>query len=119
MTKPHVINTALRGGVWEAEVADLPAGDVTVLHEGSARNDVTCTYDENRKLWRIRVPIQAELISDGVQTFVVNDANGNQLTHFTIIAGEGLMDDLRAEIALLRAELDILKSAFRKHCAEG
>jgi hypothetical protein len=27
-------------------------------------------------------------------------------------------DDLRAEVDLLRAELDMLKRAFRRHCLE-
>ena len=34
------------------------------------------------------------------------------------IAGEAVSDDLRAEVELLRAELDMLKRAFRRHCLE-
>ena len=40
------------------------------------------------------------------------------LGSFTLIAGEALGDDLRAEVSLLRAELDMLKRAFRRHCLE-
>jgi hypothetical protein len=29
-----------------------------------------------------------------------------------------LEEDIRAEVSLLRAELDLLKRAFRRHCAE-
>ena len=35
-----------------------------------------------------------------------------------MITGEPLGDDIRAEVELLRAELDMLKRAFRRHCLE-
>jgi hypothetical protein len=34
------------------------------------------------------------------------------------MAGEVLSDDFRSEVSLLRAELDLLKRAFRRHCLE-
>jgi hypothetical protein len=40
------------------------------------------------------------------------------LEKFTLIAGDVLGDDIRAEVDLLRAELDMLKRAFRRHCVE-
>ena len=65
------------------------------------------------------VPIPTALLSDGVQTFLVRDpATGATLGHFTIVTGVPLEDDIRAEIDLLRAELDMLKKAFRRHCVE-
>ena len=36
----------------------------------------------------------------------------------TIVTGVAMEDDVRAEIDLLRAELDMLKRAFRRHCLE-
>jgi hypothetical protein len=54
-----------------------------------------------------------------VQVFLINDAaTGETLDSFTIITGEPLEDDIRAEVELLRAELDMLKRAFRRHCVE-
>ena len=35
-----------------------------------------------------------------------------------MITGEPVEDDLRGEIDLLRAELDMLKRAFRRHCID-
>ena len=50
---------------------------------------------------------------------MIIDADANvKLGDFTLIAGEPLADDLRAEVELLRAELDMLKRAFRRHCLE-
>ena len=49
---------------------------------------------------------------------VISDGGGTKLGHFSIIAGEALGEDLHAEVELLRAELDMLKRAFRRHCLE-
>lgn len=69
--------------------------------------------------WLVRFRLPAERLSDGVQTFVIENAEtGDALAHETVIAGDVLEDDLRAEVALLRAELDMLKRAFRRHCSE-
>ena len=63
--------------------------------------------------------VPADSLSDGVQTYLVNDArSGDKLASFTILAGDTLSDDIRAEIDLLRAELDMLKKSFRHHCNE-
>ena len=44
--------------------------------------------------------------------------SGAVISTFSLLAGDLLDHDLRAEISLLRAELDMLKRAFRRHCAE-
>jgi hypothetical protein len=69
--------------------------------------------------WLVRFRLPVERLSDGVQTFVIEDAStGDALAHETIFAGEIVDDDIRAEVSLLRAELDLLKRAFRRHCSE-
>ncbi len=65
----------------------------------------------------VKVPIPAEVLSEGVQTLLVRHGS-ETLAHFTIITGVAMEDDVRAEIDLLRAELDMLKRAFRRHCLE-
>lgn len=70
--------------------------------------------------WLVRFRLPVERLSDGVQTFVIEDtATGDALAHETVVAGEILDEDIRAEVTLLRAELDLLKRAFRRHCSEG
>jgi hypothetical protein len=67
----------------------------------------------------VTVPIPADLLSEGVQTFVIRqEGQVEVLASFAIIAGAALDTDLRAELDLLRAELDMLKRAFRRHCLE-
>jgi hypothetical protein len=69
--------------------------------------------------WLVRFRLPVERLSDGVQTFVIEDAaTGDALAHETIFAGEMVDEDIRSEVSLLRAELDLLKRAFRRHCSE-
>ena len=53
-----------------------------------------------------------------VRQVIERAANGETLGHVTLIAGDPLAEDLLAEVDLLRAELDMLKRAFRRHCLE-
>ena len=55
------------------------------------------------------------LIADGVQTFLISDKrSGETLDSFALMSGDALSYDIRAEMALLREELDMLKRAFRR-----
>lgn len=121
MAALHFINTQIRSGTWHGDLTGAgntqPALQVT--HQGTALPDVAYTYDAGHDVWHVSVPIPAALIADGVQTFVICDATGATLESFTLIAGAPLADDLRAEIMLLRRELEILQKAFRAHCAEN
>lgn len=118
----ELTKTRLHAGHWEGVLTHaegaLPA--LTVTHQGAALEAPQITPlsgSKDQSLVRLRIP--AELLGEGVQTFLINDAaSGEKLAHFSIIAGEAADDDLRAELTLLRAELDMLKKAFRRHCAE-
>jgi hypothetical protein len=69
--------------------------------------------------WEVRAEIPSEFLMDGVQTFLFVLAGQTEiLDRFSVITGEPLEEDLRAEIQLLREELDMIKRAFRRHCIE-
>jgi hypothetical protein len=91
-----------------------------VLHLETPVSGTTVTEIPDRPGdWAVRVPIPVEVLSEGVQTFLIRDGvSGDKLGHFTIITGVAMEDDIRAEMDLLRAELDMLKRAFRRHCLE-
>lgn len=112
----------LQAGVWEGvlDVEGETPPEIEVTHLGQPLPGVRLTPDPALPgRHGLAVPIPAELISDGVQTFLIRDrARGETLESFAILAGEPLEHDLRAEIDLLRAELDMLKTAFRRHCRE-
>jgi hypothetical protein len=121
MPDTTLTKTRIRAGVWEGVLtgpASLPTLEVTLLEKPLTGVAVTALPDQPGS-WAVRVPVPAEALSDGVQTFLIRDlATGTTLQHFTIITGVAMEDDLRAEVDLLRAELDMLKRAFRRHCLE-
>lgn len=123
MSKVTLTKTRLFEGVWEGVLTYQGAGnfqpEIEVTHLQTPVNGVEVTEKPEEKLWVVRVPVPAELIADGVQTFLIRDKrSGEMLNSFALISGEALSYDIRAEVALLREELDMLKRAFRRHCLE-
>ncbi|MBC7154624.1 MAG: hypothetical protein H5U19_08445 [Rhodobacteraceae bacterium] len=123
-SEPLLTATRLRAGVWEAELrtADgsptLPRIEVVHLEKPLAGVEVIA-LDGPPGRWQLRAPVPAAALNDGVQTYLIrNGDSGSTLGSFSVVAGEPLEADLRAEIDLLRAELDMLKKAFRRHCLE-
>jgi hypothetical protein len=121
MTETKLTKTRIRAGVWEG-VLTGQAGQPTleVLHlELPVPGLTVVAIPERPAEWLVQVPVPAQLLTEGVQTFLIRDKNsGETLDHFTIITGVAMEDDMRAEVDLLRAELDMLKRAFRRHCLE-
>lgn len=121
MADAKLVKTRLRSGVWEgvlSGVSGQPLLEVMHLEARVSGTSVTEIPDRPGD-WAVRVPIPVEVLSEGVQTFLIRDAvSGDKLGHFTIITGVAMEDDIRAEMDLLRAELDMLKRAFRRHCLE-
>ena len=121
MTSATLTKTRIRAGVWEGILsgpAAPPALTVTLLEQTLPGVQIQPLSGKPGD-WLVNVPIPANVLSDGVQTFVIRDAaQAETLAHFTIVTGVAMEDDIRAEIDLLRAELDMLKRAFRRHCLE-
>ena len=114
----------VKAGVWEGalQVDEAPARVVLTLNGrtvGPAEVE-----PEGKGLWRVRAPIPAGTLSEGVQTYllIADDGEGiedprpdaRRLAHLPLMAGEALDGDLRAEVDLLRAEVDLLKREFRR-----
>ncbi|WP_420569249.1 hypothetical protein [Thalassovita sp.] len=121
MSDLKLTKTRLFEGVWEGFLTTSgrvqPELEVTHLNEPVLGLELT--EDTENGHWIVRVPVPVSALSDGVQTFLIRDkASGEVLESFSILAGEALGDDIRAEITLLREELDMLKRAFRRHCVE-
>jgi len=123
MSEIVVTKTRLVAGVWEGVVTGADAGQapkIEVSHQGQPVDGLVLSADEtSNTTWQLRIPVPVELLSDGVQVFqIIDKATGEKLDAFTILTGEPLDDDIHAEMELLRAELDMLKRAFRRHCLE-
>ena len=100
-----------RDGTWQP--------NIEVTHLDFPVDGVDVQEDRVEECWHVRVPIPVDRIADGVQTFVIKDLREDMLLgSFSIVAGDALAEDIRAELSLLRAELDRLKKAFRRHCVE-
>lgn len=116
--------TRIQAGVYEgvlsAQTETPYHPDLAAVHLETELDGLTLTEDKSLdKTWHVRFAIPSDSLTDGVQTFLLLDkASGETLDSFTIITGEVLSDDIRAEMDLLRAELDMLKKAFRRHCVE-
>ena len=123
MSTMNLTKTRLFEGVWEGVLTMTDSGKsqpaIRVTHLDRPLDGVEVIEDRGQGHWVVRVPIPANLLSDGVQTFVISDPDtGEKLESFAVLAGDALGDDIRAEMDLLRAELDMLKRAFRRHCLE-
>lgn len=123
MSKLTLTKIRLRNGVWEGRLTGAGGTgirpDIGVRYLDRPVEGVELSESPEANQWDLKIPLPAQAIADGVQTFVIYDAADNsRLGDFTLIAGEAAADDLRAEIELLRAELDMLKRAFRRHCLE-
>ncbi|ATG42044.1 hypothetical protein PhaeoP18_00073 [Phaeobacter piscinae] len=123
MSQLTLTKIRFRDGLWEGRIAGagatgaMPAIEVRQLDR--LVPNVTLEESETANEWSLTIPIPTEAIADGVQSFVIYDLTSDaKLGDFTLICGELTGDDLRVEVELLRAELDMLKRAFRRHCVE-
>ncbi|WP_227285660.1 MULTISPECIES: hypothetical protein [Paracoccaceae] len=112
--------TRLHGGRYEGV---LTAPDMPPVIEAVHMERVIGTADigsgDGKNRFHVGFDLPGAVLSDGVQVVSLRSAaDGEVLDRITLMAGTPLDEDLRAEIALLRAELDLLKRAFRRHCTE-
>ncbi len=123
MTELTLTKTRLFEGVWEglltSEQSDIPQPDIQVTFQQMPLADVQLRERKDKKSWLLRVPIPSHLISDGVQTFLIQEKKSSIiLGSFALMTGDILSYDIRSEVAILREELDMLKRALRRHCLE-
>lgn len=124
MTGVKLTKTRIQSGRYEALLtsengAEVPRISATYL--GRPLDGLTIEPSPDAKgSWFLSLEIPAEILADGIQTILLMDLDSDEtLDSFTIITGEPVQDDLRGEIDLLRAELNMLKKAFRRHCLES
>lgn len=120
MSRYRLVRTRFSGGRWEG-VLTGPEGQpqlAVTLHD--RRLDAVAVAPQGPGRWAVTVDIPADWLQEGVQTFLIRETGeGETLDSFAIMAGAPLDGDVRAELDLLRAELDLLKRAFRRHVAAG
>ncbi|MFB2532811.1 hypothetical protein ACEYYB_08745 [Paracoccus sp. p4-l81] len=110
-----------RAGQWVGTFVGPDQPQVAVTLNGAPLDglavDVAAQGDDR---WQVSFPVPAQALTDGVQSFVIADAaSGDRLAVATILTGIPVDDDLRAEIALLRAELELVKRSLRRLASDG
>jgi hypothetical protein len=122
MSQYTLTKTGLSNGIYTATLAGRAsdaAPEVSIMFRDTPLQGVEVTAADSPGAWTLRARIPDSALSDGIQVFLVIDsASGARLGDFAVIAGDGADDALRTEVELLRAELDLLKRAFRRHCVE-
>lgn len=117
-------SVGFKGGVWQGILHRERAPDRVILtHHGETVAQARVT-DGGPKIWRIAVAIPADRLSDGVQTFILLEDHGEgseaprpgaeRLAVLPVLAGAMLDEDIPAELALLKAEVELLKREFRR-----
>jgi hypothetical protein len=109
-----LVQTRISGGVWEGALSGAIGASpvVEALHAGRAVEGVEVAPVAGKAgRFTVRVPIPDWALNEGVQTIVLQ-SDGLTLSQFTLVAGQPLDEDIRAE-------LDLLKRAFQRHVREG
>lgn len=92
-------------------------GPIQLMFQGRIVSTATLEplTKEGSGVWRVELPIPLPLISEGVQSFGVTTDDGREiLDYFSLIIGDALDQDVRGELASLRAEVEILKRVVRR-----
>lgn len=120
MTSWRLVRTRLEAGVWEGVLEGGPGTPpaLDAFHLDRLLPGLTITAQGGEQV--VRLPLPAKLIGDEIQVVVIRPRDGGEpLATVPVIAGAALAEDIRAEVGLLRAELDLLKRAFRRHVSGG
>jgi len=120
MSEETLAALRLQGGRYEGILTAPVATEIELLHGGSVIAVADLRADPDRAgTYRVSADLPASVLSDGVQVVALRSAvSGVVLDRITLMSGAMLDEDIRAEMALLRDELEMLKRAFRRHCAE-
>lgn len=126
MAGVKLVSFGIRSGIWSARAerddgALGPVPGFTAWHRDARLEDPEVSPDaQTPGVWAVRLAVPPEVLSDGVETLLIRDAETEDtLQVLAFAAGDALEGDFRSELALLRAELELLKRAFRRHCSES
>lgn len=115
-----LMRTDLHAGRYEGVLTGAGQTEIEALHRGRIVGVAKIApHPTEDGAQRVTVELPADVLSDGVQVIGLRStATGDVLDRITLMAGTALDEDVRGELALMRDELEMLKRAFRRHCAE-
>lgn len=120
MPEESLTRVRLQGGRYDALFSGAADTVLEAVHEGKVVTVAQLAPDETTPgRFRVALDLPPSVIGEGVQVVTLRSAaSGAALDRITLMAGAPLDEDIRAEVALLRDELEMLKRAFRRHCSE-
>ena len=121
MNAERLTRVRLKGGRYEGVLDAGEGAAIEAVHEGRVVAVAQiAAHDARPGAWRVAIDLPADVIGDGVQVIALRSAtSGEVLDRVTLMAGSPLDEDIRAEVALLRDELEMLKRAFRRQASRG
>ncbi|MTH78996.1 hypothetical protein [Paracoccus aestuariivivens] len=114
----------LKSGIWEGILRrETAPARLVLVHMGARVGDARSTPQADGS-WRVAAAIPSQRLSDGVQSFLLMEDQGEDsqplqpgamhLASLDIVAGRPLEEDTRAEMNLMRGEIDLLKRELRR-----
>lgn len=109
----------ISNGCWSGElIAATPPARVALVHRGNAVAQASLRQIGPDR-WILSADLPGTVVDQGAQAVALvagdpGDAGSQVLGHLTLVAGTVIADDVLAEVAQLRAELDLLKREFRR-----
>jgi hypothetical protein len=111
----------LAAGLWEGRLTGPAGAEPPTLAATWRGSDLSPPRlaAEGEGRWRVTLELPSAIMTEGTQTLAIGPRGDEPLCLETFDFGDPLEADLRAQLAALRAELDLLKRAFRRHMAGG
>jgi hypothetical protein len=121
MTDWTLVRLRLAAGLWEGRLSG-PAGVAPPpLAATLAGTEVAPPQvaPDGEGTWTVTLHLPPSILTEGTQVLAIGPRGGEALCREPFAFGDTLEADLRAELAALRTDLEILKRAFRRHLADG
>lgn len=128
MTGTQFEDHGLRAGLWQGRLTGEAPARLVLALDGQVLAEAAPEADAGSG-WRVAMPVPAAALGSGLRVLVLLGDEGGpgeplgpdaqRLAALTLSAGAPVEGDVQAEIALLRAELDLLKQVLRRMVAEG
>ena len=116
MTDLSLTKTWFAGGVWQGELRGTSQGaGLKVWRDGKRVEGLSVTAGAANDIWNVAFNVPPDALSDASAVFLFRfQGQVEPLETLTLLSGAALCGDPRAELAALRAEVDLLKSVLRR-----
>ena len=114
--------TRFAEGIWRALLSQssdfkAPPPKIDVLLQGRPIRGVRVDALDMENCYELSVPIPPEAIGFGTYMLLIVEQGSSKVLSRIVLSGGDLNgEDLRVEMAELRAEIDLLKRLFRASC---